>query len=84
MIIELLLSIPSWTTYISRLPFNGEIMKEYIETFSRSYNDARKLKQYIYSLAISEKQKDDIWEQIVFFCIELNKCEWYQRRVVRC
>ena len=53
-------------------------MKEYIETFSRSYNDARKLKQYIYSLAISEKRKDDIWEQIVFFCIEVNKCEWYK------
>lgn len=53
-------------------------MKEYIETFSRSYKDARKLKQYIYSLSMSEKQKDDIWEQIVFFCIEMNKCEWYK------
>ena len=55
-----------------------KIMKEYIEIFNRSYKDARKLKQYIYSLSISERQKDDKWEQIVFFCIELNKCEWYK------
>lgn len=53
-------------------------MKDYINQFKKSYQEARKLKEYIYSLLINEKQKDDIWEQIVFFCIELNKCDWYK------
>lgn len=53
-------------------------MKDYINQFQKSYQKARKLKEYIYSLSINEKQKDDIWEQIVFFCIELNKCDWYK------
>lgn len=53
-------------------------MKDYINQFKKSYQEARKLKEYIYSLSINEKQKDDIWEQIVFFCIELNQCDWYK------
>lgn len=53
-------------------------MKDYINQFKKNYQEARKLKEYIYSLSINEKQKDDIWEQIVFFCIELNQCDWYK------
>ena len=53
-------------------------MKDYINQFKKNYQEARKLKEYIYSLSISEKQKDSIWEQIVSVCIELNQCDWYK------
>ena len=53
-------------------------MKDYINQFKKSYQEARKLKEYIYSLSINEKQKDSIWEQIVSVCIELNQCDWYK------
>lgn len=53
-------------------------MKDYINQFKKSYQEARKLKQYIYSLSISEKEKDKIWEKIIFLCIEINECESYK------
>lgn len=52
-------------------------MKEYIERFNRSYQDAVEFKQEIYSLPIKEYKKDEIWERIIFFCIEMGMADWY-------
>lgn len=54
-------------------------MKKYIERFCESYEEARKLKEEIYSS--KKRDKDRLWTQIVKFSIDSGKAKWFNALV---
>ena len=52
-------------------------MKEYIKRFCTSYEEARKLKDEIYSLNTCQSAKDVLWIKIVHRCIDYDLAKWY-------
>lgn len=62
----------------------GDNMKEYIKRFNTSYEEARKLKEEIYSMPLSEKRKDDMWERITECCLRSKEATWYfEKKIVK-
>ena len=50
-------------------------MKEYLDRFCTSFEEAEKLKQEIY--AVKRKSNDMLWERIVYYALWVRKPEWY-------